>query len=435
MSELKKTPTFNMKVVVQETGIKPDTLRAWERRYGIPDPKRTSGGHRVYSQYEIDMLKWLLARQDEGMTISHAVELWQQMESEGVNPLQSRPPAEPAPVVAMAGDVIQALRDAWLEACLHFDEYKAQHILAQAFAVYPVETVCFEILQKSLEKIGQGWYEGTVTVQQEHFTSVLTLRQLEALLAATPAPTRQERLITACSPQEHHTFSPLLLTLLLRRRGWDVVYLGANVPVERLETAVRTIKPHLAILAAQSLNTAATLLPMADLLHWMKVPLAFGGAVFNQIEGIRRRIPGYFLGMALPSAPQAVEQLVHQPPPLPGIAPIAEAYQRALDHFREQRAAIEAHVHESAPVAGLSSVELSNANDELGDNIEAALTLGDMNLINANIEWLRGLLANYHYRLPAGALQEYLAAYCEAARKHLDERGRPIVEWFEVIGD
>ncbi|HEX6384141.1 MAG TPA: MerR family transcriptional regulator [Anaerolineae bacterium] len=433
MAEPNKTPTFNMKVVVQETGIKPDTLRAWERRYGVPDPKRTSGGHRVYSQYEIDMLKWLLARQEEGMSISHAVELWKQMEAEGKNPLQSMPPLEPAPVLAVSGDVVDELRQAWLEACLDFDEYRAQHILAQAFAVYSIETVCFEILQAGLQKVGQGWYEGSVTVQQEHFTSALALRQVEAILAATPPPTREERVIVACPPQELHTFGPLLLALLLRRRGWDVVYLGANVPLERLETAVRSIGPNLAILAAQSLNTAATLLQMADLLHWLNVPLAFGGSVFDRIEAARQRIPGYFLGTELQAAPQAVEQLVEFTPPLPDLGPISEAYQQALDHFREQRAAIEADVHESAHVENLTAVELGNANDGLGDNIEAALTLGDMNFINANIEWLRGLLVNYHDRMPAETIKTYLEAYYEAAQEHLDERGQPILDWFEAV--
>ena len=68
-------PTFNLKVVVQETGLKPDTLRAWERRYGLPQPHRTPGGHRLYSQRDIDTLKWLVARQNEGMSISRAVKL------------------------------------------------------------------------------------------------------------------------------------------------------------------------------------------------------------------------------------------------------------------------------------------------------------------------------------------------------------------------
>ncbi len=61
------TPIYNLKAVVQETGLKPDTLRAWERRYGsLPEPNRTGGGHRLYSQQDINTLKWLLARQDEG---------------------------------------------------------------------------------------------------------------------------------------------------------------------------------------------------------------------------------------------------------------------------------------------------------------------------------------------------------------------------------
>ena len=56
MREVNQTPTFNLKVVVRETGLKPDTLRAWERRYGMPQPERTEGGHRLYSQQDIDTI-------------------------------------------------------------------------------------------------------------------------------------------------------------------------------------------------------------------------------------------------------------------------------------------------------------------------------------------------------------------------------------------
>ena len=84
-----KTPTYNLKAVVRETGLKPDTLRAWERRYGVPTPQRTDSGHRLYSQHDIDTLKWLLDRQNEGMSISRAIELWNRLENEGVDPLQT----------------------------------------------------------------------------------------------------------------------------------------------------------------------------------------------------------------------------------------------------------------------------------------------------------------------------------------------------------
>ena len=55
------TPIYNLKAVIQETGLGPETLRAWERRYGLLKPQRSPGGHRLYSQYDIDMLKWLVA--------------------------------------------------------------------------------------------------------------------------------------------------------------------------------------------------------------------------------------------------------------------------------------------------------------------------------------------------------------------------------------
>ena len=81
-----KTPTYNLKAVVRETGLKSDTIRAWERRYGIPSPQRSDSGHRLYSQHDINTLKWLLERQNEGMNISRAIELWHRLESEAVDP-------------------------------------------------------------------------------------------------------------------------------------------------------------------------------------------------------------------------------------------------------------------------------------------------------------------------------------------------------------
>ena len=56
------TPAFNLKVVLKETGLAADTLRAWERRYGLPSPNRTAGGHRLYSQRDIETVKWLMKR-------------------------------------------------------------------------------------------------------------------------------------------------------------------------------------------------------------------------------------------------------------------------------------------------------------------------------------------------------------------------------------
>ena len=104
-------PTFNLKAVVRETGLKPDTIRAWERRYGVPKPRRTLGGHRMYSQHDIELLKWMNARQHEGLSISRIVDLWKSLEAEGKDPLLTTSSSVLRPLMQL-GDVGELSRAA-----------------------------------------------------------------------------------------------------------------------------------------------------------------------------------------------------------------------------------------------------------------------------------------------------------------------------------
>jgi methanogenic corrinoid protein MtbC1 len=280
-------PLFNLKAVVQQTGLKPDTLRAWERRYGLPSPIRSGGRHRLYTQRDIEVLRWLMARQHEGLSISLAVDLWRQIEAGGRDPLLAAAPFPPLPgsiaEVRAVGDMLDQLRQEWLAACLAYDEQRAEQAMAQAFALYRPETVCLDLLQQALRDVGDLWQQGTATVQQEHFASELAIRQLELLLMAAPPATRPGQILAACPPQEYHVFGLLLLTLLVRRRGWAVVYLGADVPVERFEATVAAVRPDLVVLAAQRLPSAATLFEAAQVLQG-RVPVGYGGRVFNSLR-------------------------------------------------------------------------------------------------------------------------------------------------------
>lgn len=431
------TPAFNLKVVVAETGIKPDTLRAWERRYGLPQPERTQGKHRLYSQHDLETIKWLAARQDEGMSISKAVKLWQKMEADGQNPLwaygDESVGAETA-VTSIIGNRIEELRQSWIHACLQFNESASEQILAQAFALYSPDIVCLQVLMKGLSIIGSQWYTGEATVQQEHFASALAMRRLHILLAAAPPPTRRERIIVSCPPQEDHTFVPLLISLLLRYRGWDVVYLGADVPRERFENTLDTIRPNLVLLTAQQLHTAASLLDIARFLAEQHVPVAFGGLIFNLIPDLYKRIPGHFLGAPLQDAPQMVENLLNAGTLVPDAPPVDESYFAALTHFRQQQSQIEAHMWQKFQQANMPYEHFVNANRYLARNIISALTLGDMAYIGTELAWIEQFLANYQW--PTGTLQRYMMAYHEAAVLYLNGRAQPVVDWLtQVIGN
>jgi DNA-binding transcriptional MerR regulator len=258
---LSQTPAFNLKVVLKETGIAADTLRAWERRYGIPMPQRTPGGHRLYSQHDIHLIKWLMARQKEGLSISRAVDLWQELVGAGTDPLAGEPGAKPLETSAspLGTGSLENLRLEWLSACQAYNEAGAEQALNQAFALYPVETVVTELIQAGLHEMGEMWQRGQASVQQEHFASALAGRRLEALIAAAPPPTRPEAILLACPAEEWHAFPLLLLSLLLRRRGWNTVYLGANVPLEEMDETIQAVRPALVIMAAQGLVSAAAL--------------------------------------------------------------------------------------------------------------------------------------------------------------------------------
>ncbi|MEZ4866521.1 MAG: MerR family transcriptional regulator [Caldilineaceae bacterium] len=436
MKSAQDAPIYNLKAVVQETGIKPDTLRAWERRYGLPAPTRTESGHRLYSQNDIALLKWLLERQNEGMTISRAMELWRHVEEEASDALQLTPskplatplPPIPQPLPATSDAPIIQLREAWIASCLNFDEQSAERIVTQAFGLFTVDQVCIQLLQKGLAEIGAGWYESFVTVQQEHFASALAVRRLETLLTATPPPTRPGRILIGCAPDEGHTFAPLLLSLLLRRAGWDVVFLGADIPTEDFVATTQKTKPQLVILTAQQLYTASMLHAVAEVIYQAHVPLAYGGKIFAQQPTLCETITGHYLGNEIEGAVQKIEEFMRAPHlPKQAHAP-ARPYVLALEAYRRRQPQIEAYVWQQSSHAGFAPDLLQKANLNFGRNIVAALSLGNVELLAIDMEWIRGLLTN-HYQMPPTVVNHYLAAYLAALETHLSDDGAMLSAW------
>ena len=415
-------PVYTLGAVIQETGIKGDTLRAWERRYGLPNPARSEGGHRLYSQHDIDTVQWLLTRQREGMRIKGAVTLWHSLQAEDRDPLRS-----PAEAPQVSGQTIEAFRDEWVAACLAFDETRAEQTLTEAFARYPSEVVCLDVLVAGIAQVGREWYQGQATVQQEHFSSALAKRRIESLILAAPPPTRTGRILAACPPGEQHTFGLLTLTYLLRRNGWETIYLGANVPLARLGEIIDTTRPALIVSSAYQLPTAASLVDMADLATSRGIPLAYSGGVLDQAK-LRERIPGHYLGTNLGEAPRQVERLLSSPP-LPAPVPaLSDNYQQALAHYDDRQLQIEGELAAQRPELAREKW-FRMANRELSRHISAALALGEIGLLDGSLSWLQGMKEGE--AVSVALLDEYIRAYGRAARAHLDDRGEPVLAWLK----
>jgi methanogenic corrinoid protein MtbC1 len=336
----------------------------------------------------------------------------------------------PAPYRLPVADTrIEILRQNWLDAILAFDGAQADEVLNQAFAIYPVETVCTEILQQGISDIGKDWYLDKASVQQEHFASALASRRLETLIAATPRPARQQIVLVGCPTGELHTFSVLLLSLLLSRRGLKVVYLGADIPVERLEETAAAIQPDLVILAAQQLTTAATLQSTALALQVQGVSVAYGGLIFNRIPQLRRHIPAYFLGETLDGAMQLIERLVVAPASFSAAISIDEFHRTLARLYREERLLIERALFDELKKVGLKTEYMDEANFFFGNGLYAALELGDPAFLEADLEWVQRLLTGR--QITAEILIPYLAAYSHALRKMMGKTSTPITDWID----
>jgi DNA-binding transcriptional MerR regulator/methylmalonyl-CoA mutase cobalamin-binding subunit len=292
-----QTPVFNTAAVARRSGVLPATFRAWERRYGFPTPRRQKGNRRGYSEQDVLALGWLRGRLEEGMTISAALTLLRNQLN------QVPPPVQPAGQAA--GLLAQRLEQALLE----FDAMTAQARLAEAFALYPVESVCLEVIQPALVAIGDGWHAGRVDAVQEHFASAFLRGRLLELLHLTTPTSGQRTVAVASAPNDWHEIGALMVGLFLSRRGWQVRYLGASLPPDGLERSVQRLQPTALVISATTDETAADVPALAAAVEALPPPrpiFAFGGRPFEAQPALRERVPGVYLG---PDALSAVERL------------------------------------------------------------------------------------------------------------------------------
>jgi DNA-binding transcriptional MerR regulator len=301
----------NIKAVVQQTGVPADTVRAWERRYGLPRPPRTATGRRLYSERDIATIRWLRARTDEGMTISQAV---QQLKARGDDPpalsaavggARSR---EPRAGAAPARELLAAL--------LAFDEQGAGTIVEEAFALYRVEEVCLGLFAPVLVALGERRGRHGATTVQERVATNFVRQRLAALLWAYAPPVARGLIVAACAPDEWHELDLLILSVFLVRRAWRVVFLGADLPTPGLLEAVAQLRPALVCLSATGTHAAQMLAAAAAALADLSSPdaprplVAFGGPPFNADPALRARVPGHWLGADTREAVARVEELL-----------------------------------------------------------------------------------------------------------------------------
>lgn len=213
----------------RRVGISPELLRAWERRYGLLQPIRSSGGFRLYTDEDAARVEAMKAGLDEGLSAAESAQ----------RVLAGERPAE-----SLLDDarlrLIASVRD--------YDEVAAHQVLDEAFSGFALETVLKQLVLPALREIGDEWERGELDVAQEHFASNLVRERLLAL-ARFWGRGRGPLAILACAPGERHDIGLIAFGLVIRSHGWRVLFFGADTPLSALEQAASTTDPRLVVIA------------------------------------------------------------------------------------------------------------------------------------------------------------------------------------------
>lgn len=277
---------YNVKAVSNMLGIQPGTLRAWERRYQIIAPPRNEAGHRLYTEEQVQILKWLVDKVNQGFTISQAVSLLEQ---------------RPAEVRMQAEDHITTLRERLLQALLSFEEWKAHEFLNEAFSLYTVDKVALDLLSPLLVRIGDLWGNGKITSAHEHFASAFLRSRLGMAFSMLPVHRLLPKTISVCGPNEWHELGLLIFTLYLRRRGYETIYLGASIQQQDLSIVIQEVNPSYVFLSCTLQQNVQATLKLVDQLKqtYPHIRIGIGGRAFDKVdEQVKDKYGDYFLGQS-----------------------------------------------------------------------------------------------------------------------------------------
>lgn len=218
----------------RRTGIAPELLRAWERRYGLLQPTRTDGGYRLYADDDLARLRTMQGHLAAGLSAAQAAAL-----------AVAAPPAPAPGGTEQAGTGLAELR----AALDRFDDAMAHAVLDRAIASFSTDAVLTDLVLPYLAELGVRWERGDASVAQEHFASNILRGRLLGLARGWDQGAGA-RAVLACAPGELHDLPLISFGLALRARGWRITYLGVDTPVATAADAARALPADALVVSA-----------------------------------------------------------------------------------------------------------------------------------------------------------------------------------------
>ncbi len=222
---------YRIQTVAEMTSVPAATLRAWERRYGIPSPERTESSYRLYSDRDVELIRKLRSLRESGMAPAEAARVVHRgANQEGV--------------VAEA-DPFSTARDAIVAAVEDFDPRNLEAVVRRSMFLGSSTVIFEEILAPAMREIGDKWHAGEMTVAQEHLASEVLAAAAAEMLRLVRVEDRERTAVLACFADEDHAFPLYGVAFRMVQWGYRPVVLGLRTPPEAVADAVERLRPSL----------------------------------------------------------------------------------------------------------------------------------------------------------------------------------------------
>ncbi len=222
---------YSVKAASQHTGLTPETLRAWERRYKAVIPARDDSGRRMYSHD--DMLRLQLLRQ--ATELGHPIRRVAQLGEPALKDLLSdRPDANGSKVPH------NAFCEGLLDAAMGFDQRLCTQEISRAQTLYEPDVLVREILGPALREIGRRWASNEASIAQERVLSSAVEHALLSVMNIYRHTARGPTIVWGTLAGERHPLGTLMASYLAAARGFACRYLGGDLPAEEFARVTRS---------------------------------------------------------------------------------------------------------------------------------------------------------------------------------------------------
>jgi MerR family transcriptional regulator, light-induced transcriptional regulator len=216
---------YSIKAVSQATGVSIETLRAWERRYQVVEPRRDPNGRRSYDPADVIRLRKLHEATERGHPISKLARL---SDDELSKIIDAERKARPESTLTFSQQMLNAAQAYQPDDC--------DQVLSMAMALLPLKTVVMEVLGPTLIEVGRRWHEGEFTIAQERIVTITTRKQVSSVLDTYNRIATGSPVVFATLGNERHELGILMCALLTAARGLRCHYLGPELPGMELAT-------------------------------------------------------------------------------------------------------------------------------------------------------------------------------------------------------